>query len=160
MKENILDVLIYLFENYMFDSGEFEPDHETLITELSQAGFDKTMIDQAFEWLENLAVLTETEVIELANGVPGAIRHYLPNEMEAIDVEARGLILKLEQCGVLDRVSREMIITQLMALGSEQIELDHVKWVILMVLSNYANGEGVTELTESLVLDGLQTCAH
>ena len=59
MKENILDVLIYLFENYMFESGEFEPDQDTLVTELSQAGFDHSMIDRAFEWLENLADLTE-----------------------------------------------------------------------------------------------------
>ena len=75
-------------------------------------------------------------------------------------IETRGLLLKLEQCGVLDNISREMVITQLMALGAETIELEHVKWVILMVLSNYTDGEGVSELTEMLVLDGLHSCIH
>ena len=82
------------------------------------------------------------------------------DELEQIGVEARGLLLKLEQCGVLDTLSREMVITQLMALGADTIELEHVKWVILMVLSNYTDGEGVSELTETVVLDGLHSCIH
>ncbi len=61
MKESLLDVLIYLFENYMFDDDGYEPDQETLALELSQAGFEHAMIDQAFDWLENLARLCEQE---------------------------------------------------------------------------------------------------
>ena len=90
----------------------------------------------------------------------GAIRHYSAEEMDQLGVEARGLLLSLEQCGVLDAVSREMVVDQLMALGVDSIELEHLKWVILMVLSNYTDGEGVTELTETLILDGLHTCIH
>ena len=159
MKENVLDVLIYLFENYMFDNEDYEPDQETLVLELAQAGFDQAMIDRAFDWLERLATLCENN-----SSVPsvnqGAIRHYSAEEMDQLGVEARGLLLSLEQCGVLDAVSREMVVDQLMALGVESIELEHLKWVILMVLSNYSDGEGVTELTETLVLDGLHTCIH
>jgi hypothetical protein len=29
-----------------------------------------------------------------------------------------------------------------------------------MVLSNYTGGEGISELTETLVLDGLHACIH
>jgi Smg protein len=160
MKENILDVLIYLFENYMFDNDEYEPDQETLIIELSQAGFDQAMIDRAFEWLENLAILSDNNIAGQSGISQGSIRHYTDDELEQIGVEARGLLLKLEQCGVLDTLSREMVITQLMALGADTIELEHVKWVILMVLSNYTDGEGVSELTETVVLDGLHSCIH
>jgi Smg protein len=53
-----------------------------------------------------------------------------------------------------------MVIDQLMALGVENIELEHLKWVVLMVLSNYTDGEGVTDLTESLIMDGIHTCIH
>ena len=160
MKESVLDVLIYLFENYMFDDNGYEPDQETLVIELSQAGFDHGMIDQAFEWLENLATLCEQHPEEMAETAGGAIRHYTPEECEHLNIEARGLLLSLEQCGVLNSVSREMVIDQLMALGVEQVEIDHIKWVILMVLSNYTDGEGVTELTETLVLDGIHACVH
>ncbi|NKB63073.1 MAG: DUF494 family protein [Gammaproteobacteria bacterium] len=160
MKENVLDILIYLFENYMFEDDEFEPDQETLAQELSMAGFDQVMIDKAFDWLENLAVLCNEHELEESSQAPGSIRHYTETEMRHLGVEARGLILSLENCRVLDGVSREMVISQLMDLGVDGIELDHLKWVILMVLSNYTGGEGVTELTESLILDGLHTCIH
>ena len=80
--------------------------------------------------------------------------------MMRLGTEARRLLLSLENCRVLDSISREMVISQLMDLGVDGIELDHLKWVILMVLSNYTGGEGVTELTESLILDGLHTCVH
>lgn len=159
MKENVLDVLIYLFENYMFDNDEFAPDHETLLRELSQAGFDPGMVDSAFDWLENLTALCDSNSC-LAGINQGALRHYSTAELRQLSVEARGLLLSLEQCGVLDGISREMVIDQLMALGIESIDLAHLKWVILMVLSNYTDGEGVTELTETLVLDGLHTCIH
>jgi len=160
MKENVLDILIYLFENYMFDDDEFEPDQETLTQALSQAGFEHATIDRAFDWLENLAQLCEDNSLTFSTPNAGAIRHFTDQEMEQLNVEARGLLLSLENCGVLDATSREMVINQLMDLGLDGIELDHLKWVILMVLSNYTDGEGVTELTESLVLDGLHTCIH
>ena len=160
MKESVLDVLIYLFENYMFDDDGYEPDQETLVLELSQAGFEHTMIDQAFDWLENLAQLCEQNPDEFSPVHAGAIRHYTTAECEHLHLEARGLLLSLEQCGVLNPVTREMVIDQLMALGVEQVELDHIKWVILMVLSNYTGGEGISELTETLVLDGLHACIH
>jgi len=156
----VLDVLIYLFENYMFDDDGYEPDQETLMLELSQAGFEHGMIDQAFEWLENLATLCEQHPEELPPDMGGSIRHYTAEECDLLNLEARGLLLSLEQCGVLNSISREMVIDQLSALGVEPVEIDHIKWVILMVLSNYTGGEGMTELTESLVLDGIHTCIH
>jgi len=88
------------------------------------------------------------------------MRHYTEDEMNLLSVEVRSLLLSLENCGVLDGNSREMVIAQLMDLGVDGIEVDHLKWVILMVLSNYTDGDGVTELTEALVLDGLHSCIH
>ncbi len=159
MKENVLDVLIYLFENYMFDNDELEPDQETLMLELKQAGFEPTMISRAFNWLESLSNRCASNAPPTSIN-QGAIRHYSSAEQKQLNVEARGLLLALEQCGVLDAISREIVIDRLMALGVDSVEIDHLKWVILMVLSNYTDGEGVTELTETLVLDGLHTCIH
>ncbi len=160
MKENVLDVLIYLFENYMFDEEENEPDQETLVIELRQAGFDHNMIDHAFDWLENLAVMCEELPEQMPTAPPTAIRRYSPEEQEYLGVEAHGLIFSLEQVGVLDHNSREMVIDQLMALGVDEIDMDHLKWVILMVLSNYSDNDSVTELTENLILDGIRTSLH
>ena len=40
MKENIFDVLMYLFENYMEDEIEMLPDSDVIRTELLEAGFE------------------------------------------------------------------------------------------------------------------------
>ena len=48
MKENVFDVLMYLFENYMDEGTEFQPDQEALTYELTQAGFRRGEIRKAF----------------------------------------------------------------------------------------------------------------
>ena len=49
MKENMFDVLMYLFENYYMDEElEMSPDRESLHTELVEAGFPASEISQAF----------------------------------------------------------------------------------------------------------------
>jgi len=160
MKENVLDVLIYMFENAMFDdeAEAHAPDQEALAHELSQAGFEHGTIDRAFDWLENLAQLCEQSPAT-PPAKQDALRHYSAAESERIGLDAQGLLLNLEQCGVLDPVSREMVIDRLLALDDECIDLDNLKWVILMVLGNYAEND-VSDLTEALVMDGLHTCIH
>ena len=160
MKKNVLDVLIFLFENDMFGADETECDQETLALELRQAGFNRTVIGLAFDWLENLALLCENNPPDQIDIDRAAIRHYCVAEQARLDTEARGLLLKLEQCGALNNVSREMVIDQLMALDDNDIEPNHVKWVTLMVLNCFTEGEGVYELTESLVFEGPHSCAH
>lgn len=55
MKENVLDVLMYLFENYFYDEPEDEPDRVSMEENLQQAGFNNGEIEKAFEWLDGLA---------------------------------------------------------------------------------------------------------
>jgi len=53
MKENVFDVLMYLFENYyMDDDSAATPDRDRVQQELSQAGFPTLQIDRAFQWME------------------------------------------------------------------------------------------------------------
>lgn len=162
MKENVLDILIYLFENYMLENSDQEPDEETIMVELIQAGFNHMTIDHAFDWLENLAIMCEEHD---ANGESisdaYAMRHYHPEETDKLNLEARGLLLSLEQCGVLSPASREMVIDRLMALEADDIDLHHVKWVILMVLSNCTESPpSMADWTEALILDDVQTRVH
>ncbi|MDD2864235.1 MAG: DUF494 family protein, partial [Methylococcales bacterium] len=56
MKENIFDVLMYLFENYMDDEREIPPDNDIVKTELLEAGFEHKEVVRAFDWLESLAL--------------------------------------------------------------------------------------------------------
>ena len=55
MKENVLDVLMYLFETYIDTEEEPEPDQNELRDELTRAGFGDSEIDRALDWLDGLA---------------------------------------------------------------------------------------------------------
>ena len=49
--------------------------------------------------------------------------------------------------------SRELVIDRVMALESEEIDLDQLKWVVLMVLFNQPGSEAAFAWMEDLVLD-------
>ena len=52
MNESVLDVLMYLFENFSDQEYEHAPDQMVLREELLQAGFGELEVDRALDWLE------------------------------------------------------------------------------------------------------------
>lgn len=152
MKENVLDVLVYLFENYMADDIDPPEDHESLQTELRQAGFGQGEISKAFDWLEGLTALQGSDKLQKLKN-PAAIRIYVDEEMERIDVECRGLLMYLEEAGVLDQHSRELVIDRIMALDAEEVDSDVIKWVVLMVLFNQPGQEAAYAWMEDFVFE-------
>ncbi|VAX14318.1 Protein of unknown function Smg [hydrothermal vent metagenome] len=159
MKENVLDVLMYLFENYMSDDIEFDTDEESLRIELQEAGFQSMEISKAFEWLEGLVALQDfPEKLLLVN--TSSIRVYTTVEVEKIDLDARGFLMFLEQAGVLDHHTREMVIDRVMALDEDEIDIEQLKWVTLMVLFNQPGREAAFAWMEDLVFEEAPGIVH
>lgn len=151
MKENVLDLLMYLFENYIYDEPEAEPDREDLSESLEQAGFSSVEIERAFSWLDGLAEQRQTPDMDEHSADP--VRMFSPDEIDRIDVEARGFLMYLENANVLDPVRRELVIDRLMALDADEIGLDDLKWVVLMVLFNQPGQEANYAWMEDLMFD-------
>ncbi len=159
MKENVFDVLIYLFENYYMDEEhEPGPDRESLQIELNEAGFPLHEVNQAFDWLEGLSHQSVTPPAGTQTG--HAIRVYYGPELERLDTECRGFLLFLEQMGILTPASRELVIDRVMALGTDDIDLEQLKWVVLMVLFNQPGEEAAYAWMEDLVLDSVAGSLH
>ena len=156
----MLEVLLYLFENYMIEGQEFEPDQETLTIELTQAGFEDGEINKAFDWLEDLSELCDAPVKPIEGGRLSSIRHFSPDELSRFDPQAQDLLLSLQRTGVLDPQARELVIDRIMALETADIDIDHLKWVIMMVLCNQPGREDVVAWAEDLVLDGIEAHLH
>jgi len=149
MNENMVDVLIYLYENYM--DGESHPpvDQDDLEDELAQAGFSNDEIEKALRWLDELAVGASAP--QYHDHTVGSIRVYRDSECDKLDTDVRGLILSLEQLGILDPVSRELVIDRLMAIDHPQVSVDEVKWVVLLVLMNRPGREAAFFQMEDMV---------
>ncbi|HHJ13457.1 MAG TPA: DUF494 domain-containing protein [Gammaproteobacteria bacterium] len=149
----MFDVLMYLFEHYYMDEDAgASPDRESLHTELVEAGFPSLEINQAFEWLEGLAV---QEHVTQAPQTENAIRLFSAQESERLDEECRGFLLYLEQMGILNPEARERVIDRAMALATDDFDIDQLKWVILMVLFNQPGAEAAYAWMEDLVFDSV-----
>jgi Smg protein len=143
MKESILDVLLYLFEHYFTEDADLVRDHDSLrsgplFEELGQAGFSPAEINKAFEWLDALASQRPSTAPPRADG---PTRIYFGPELDKLDVECRGFLLFLEQHGILDAGQRELVLDRAMALDQDELDLDDLKWVVLMVLFNQPGSE-------------------
>ncbi len=151
MKETVMDVLMYLFERYLDEETEVDSDRESLRDELAMAGFGDPEISKAFDWLEGLAA--EADSGQVADGDRSASRVYVAGEVEKLDTRCRGLLVFLEQAGVLNPITRELVVDRAMALETDEIDLDQLKWVVLMVLFNQPGKEEVFAWMEDLVFD-------
>ena len=160
MKESVLDILIYLFENY-FDADQDiapNPDQATLKDELERAGFVTADVDRALQWLEQLSA-------NPARGVEGgsashSIRIFDSGEQARLNTESRGYILYLQTIGIINAAQRELVIDRLLALDADELDIEQVKWVVLMVLFTQPGQEAAYFRMEDLVFDSRPEAVH
>ncbi len=158
MKENALDVLMYLFKNYIDGELEYVPDRESLHVELQEAGFEHTEINSAFNWLDGLA--NGEPLSDLRSPKTGSIRLYNATEMSLLDTECRGFLIYLENAGILSAEVREIIIDRALALDDTEIDIEKLKWVTIMVLFNQPEQSNHYNWLEDLVFDRTRHTLH
>ncbi|PKM11114.1 MAG: hypothetical protein CVV13_10445 [Gammaproteobacteria bacterium HGW-Gammaproteobacteria-3] len=155
MKENIFDVLMYLFENYMEDEIEILPDSDMIRTELEEAGFDQTEVTKAFHWMESLSLQGK-----INPGIGTAFRIFSSQEKDRLDMECRNFLMFIEHSGILSPASREIVIDRAMALENEEISLEKLKWIVLMVLLSQPDEEAAFSRMEDIVYDLIPAYLH
>ncbi|MDT3707180.1 MAG: DUF494 domain-containing protein [Thiobacillus sp.] len=140
----MLDILVYLYES--FRMAELAPDRDALEKRLFAAGFEEADINAALDWYANLASSVSHERLSHAH-----YRHYAPEELERLNQACRSELGYLASAQVLDPESREWVISGLMALGGEDIEPEHVRWMTLIVLWSRGLIEHFTHLEDMLL---------
>jgi Smg protein len=158
MKENVLDVLMYLFETYIDAEEEPEPDQNELRNELSRAGFADPEIERALDWLDGLT--GNHERFNYHPQTAHGTRIYNDVEAERLDVGCRGFIVYLEQIGILSPPQREILVDRLLALETPDIDVEQIKWVVLMVLFSQPGQELAYARMEDLVFDEGDSSLH
>ena len=158
MKENVLDVLMYLFETYIDAEEEPEPDHNELRDELARAGFGDSEIDRALEWLDGLTENQGGPAYQLQT--THGMRIYSDFEHQRLDASCRGFITYLEQIGILSPPQREILVDRLLALESADIDVEQIKWVVLMVLFSQPGQELAYARMEDLVFEENPGAVH
>jgi Smg protein len=158
MKENVLDVLMYLFETYVEAEEDPEPDQNELRTELARAGFGDVEIERALEWLDGLT--NQQESLDYGKQTAHGTRIFNDFEHERLDVSCRGYITYLEQIAILSPLQREILVDRLLALEATDIDVEQIKWVVLMVLFSQPGQELAYARMEDLVFEEASDLIH
>lgn len=127
------DIFVYLFENC--HRADLAQDNSLIAKKLSAAGFEDSDISEALSWLAGVLHAPHRS-LEPLPGSARALRAYAPKECAKLDAGCRGLVMRLENIGVLDPVLRELVIDRAMAAAGRTLSLDQLKLIVLMVLWN------------------------
>ena len=69
----------------------------------------------------------------------------------ALDIESRGLLIQLEAIGVLSAQTRETVIERALALDNDELDIEDIKWVVMLVLFARPGEEAAFAWMEDLV---------
>jgi Smg protein len=155
----MFEVLMFIFENYMDSNVSLKADNQTIIVELENVGFTRYEIDRAFDWLDGLSRF-QVSVDPVPMLASRSIRHFTTEETEQLGVEGKGFILYIEQIGIIDPITREIVIDRIMALENRDVDLGRIKWVVLMVLFSQPDKKSALSLLQDMILSDAFDVLH
>ena len=155
IKQSVVDVLMFLFERYLDDDTQDEnsrvtDERDSIQLRLEEMGFHNQDINQAFDWLEDLAELREKDQSILVKET--STRIYSEEEKKLISLESIGFLNFLEQTNILTSVTRELILDRVIALG-HPLDAEQLKWIIMIVLHSHPGEENALALMEDFIFD-------
>ena len=155
IKQSVVDVLMFLFERYLDDdelneTSKVTDERDSMQLRLEEMGFHNTEINQAFDWLEDLAVIQDDQ--QFVPVKDSSTRIYSTHEKKLIGIESIGFLHFLEQTNILTPVTRELILDRVVALG-HPLDAEQLKWIIMIVLHTHPGEENALALMEDFIFD-------
>ena len=157
MKQTVVDVLMYLFENIIGEDLPFDADNILVFDRLEELGFPQHEILRAFDWLQDLADIEQNPLPEQDQST--SIRVYSDLEMLLLDPECISFLIYLEQTGLLTATTRELILDRVIALDVE-LDVEQLKWIVMIVLYSHPDEENAFAWMESMVFDPVVSYMH
>lgn len=132
MRESVIDILFYLFDDILPDSDGSDTDIETMASSLCEAGYTCEDVDRALSWFTALGELAQ----RAPNVHQNSLRLFSKRESYYIDDAGQNFLYGLLRCGIADTASLELIIERALAL-EEPLDMETLRWVALMVIINH-----------------------
>jgi len=132
IKEDFLDILLYLFEYYSEDPVRESDTSFVIRDHLIDAGFQDAAIDHAMDWVEIFKNPREGMMLHAPS--ISSVRILSDDEKSLLDVECQNYISRLEKFGLLTPEKRELLIDKLTSIGIEPMDLEVVKALSILML--------------------------
>lgn len=147
-KTEVIEILDYMFEFLFLSSEEgstTEIDDKTIKQHLSDAGFDDSNIENALDYLKNMATEVEVEVFNKSNS---GLRIYNNAEKQKLGTAGVGLLTYLDNNKSITPQVREMIVEQVVELPYE-CSTEELLWIAESAAMNMDN-PGLPDLLNSI----------
>jgi Smg protein len=133
---SVLKVLIYVYDHYMLADPADVPARRHMMADLRKRGFSMSEVVQAMEWLS--ALVGDQRAAAAVPGMDGdrrGLRVFADGELSRLSADCRAFLMLLDRQDVLTTQQRELVIERALALDVEEVDVEELKWVVLLVLS-------------------------
>lgn len=152
MMNSVLEVLIHFFKRSKRDPAK-PLDGKQLLKELNQVGLSLPDIENTVNklsiWLDSQ---TNNEFHYPIQNHAGT-RVFTAAECIRLNKKCRTFLLQLEQNGILNPVTRERILDQLMQIDRNELALPRVQWIVFQTLLHEAPPHHVAYLERQFFND-------
>lgn len=143
MTGSVLKVLIYVYDHYMLADPAEVPERRLMLADLRRRGFSVSEVVQAMEWLSAL-VGDQRAAPGVAEAEPdrgGGLRVFADGELSRLSADSRAFLMLLDRQHVLTTRQRELVVDRALALDVDEVDVEQLKWVVLLVLSSQPGQE-------------------
>lgn len=151
---SVLKVLIYVYDHYMLADPAEVPERSRMLADLQQRGFSVTEVVRAMEWL---SALVSDQRAAAGSAAPepepegAGWRIFADGELSRLSPDCRAFLMLLDGQRVLTVQQRELVIERALALDVEEVDVEQLKWVVLLVLSAQPGQERAFARFESVM---------
>jgi Smg protein len=132
---SVLKVLIYVYDHYMLADPAEVPERHHMLADLRRRGFSVTEVVHAMEWLSALVGDQRAAPLAADTEARRGLRIFADGELSRLSADCRAFLMLLDRQDVLTTRQRELVIDRALALDVEEVDVEELKWVVLLVLS-------------------------
>jgi len=139
---SVLKVLIYVYDHYMLGDSAGVPERRHMLEDLQKRGFSVSEVVAAMEWLSALVGDHRASPGPADAPLdPAGMRVFADGELSRLSSDCRAFLMLLDRQHVLTAQQRELVIERALALDVEEVDVEQLKWVVLLVLSSQPGQE-------------------
>lgn len=133
MRESVIDVLFYLFDDLLDEDASPYADMNEMAGQLSDAGFAHEDVGRAMTWFMELSQLKQFQPPQVSR--PPVLRIFAEQEARFIDAQGQDYLLGLLRRGIISNALLEKVIDRALAL-EEPLDEHTLRWVTALVVLN------------------------
>jgi len=139
LRERVL-AIVNLIAKYVLGAEDAPISEQELVTELMSVGFEAEEIDDAFTWMESIALQqAELPGTDSELRTPPTYRLFSPEEQQALSAEGIGFLIKIRTMGLLSDDTQEEIIERAVRAAEDPLSLQEVKMITALTMLSRTN---------------------